>query len=172
MSESVSLSFVPSAADVPPDVDIDQVLSEVARDHVFTSRSDELAPLTTVVAHARAKGVDLSIVVVPANPPNHGDLRDIATAVGDRTHDTVLVLSPDDAGTYSKAYPRVRLEAAEDSAKTQHGQPVNAAQLFVDRLSVHHTVPWTAVSAVVLAGTVATVGVLYWLKSRRFTLRR
>ena len=46
----------------------------------------------------------------------------------------MLVLSPQFAGTYSKNYDRVLLEAGQDVAKTA-SNPVQGAQNFVDQLN-------------------------------------
>ena len=94
------------------------------------------------------------------------DLRDLATEVGKQQHGTVLVLSPDWVGTYSDSISRVKLEAAEDPAKWTGGDSVAAANLFLDELN-DYDLPWTAISSVLLVGTLAAVGGLYVVKSRR-----
>jgi hypothetical protein len=69
----------------------------------------------------------------------------------------VLAMSPTWAGTYSKDYDRVTLEAGQDVAK--NGDPVVSAKNFVSELTTPHF-PWTAFSVVltllVLAAAVAT----------------
>ncbi len=60
----------------------------------------------------------------------------------------MLVLSPQFAGTYSKNYDRVLLEAGQDVAKTAPN-PVQGAQNFVDQLNTP-IFPWTAFTIVVV----------------------
>lgn len=167
-----SLSFVPMAAEIPPSVDLDKVLAGVAKNHVYTTQKDE-KQLAAVAARAHDRGLDLSIVVVPVDPGEEAQLRDLATTVGKRRHDTVVVLSPGNkTGTYSDSVTRVQLEAAEDAAKAQHGGPghqlyVDKSQAFLDRVVIEPTVSWTAVSSVLLVGTALAVGGLYLVKVRR-----
>ena len=92
-------------------------------------------------------------------------LRDIATRVGEANPgSTVLVLSPEFAGTYSTSYDRVLLEAGQDVAKTA-SNPVQGAQNFVDQLNTP-IFPWTAFTIVVVfavgAAAVATRFLQRW----------
>ncbi|XGU20199.1 DUF6676 family protein [Rhodococcus sp. 3Y1] len=52
---------------VPSDVDLDDVLADISTDGV-SAPADDVAGLTAVVTDARERGVDLSVVVVDANP--------------------------------------------------------------------------------------------------------
>jgi hypothetical protein len=160
-----AFQFTPAAADLPPGVDVDQVVAQVQQGHVAAPQ-DLIAPLRDVVVQAQARGVDLSVVVVPQDPPMEADLRDLAIVVAKHEHGTILVLSPNTAGTSSDQFSRVRLEAAEDPAKYTNGQTVHQTQVFVDRLTGFHA-SWTAVTlAAVLLGTLAAA-LLYRVKSRR-----
>ena len=78
-----------------------------------------MAGLQKVVAAAQDRGVDLKVVVMEKSPLIDTPLRDIATQVG-HAHpgSTVLVLSPQFAGTYGQNYNRVLLEAGQDVAKS------------------------------------------------------
>ncbi len=68
---------------VPSDVDLDDVLADISTDGVSAPPADDVAGgLTAVVTDARERGVDLSVVVVDANPGRPSDLRDLATTVG------------------------------------------------------------------------------------------
>ena len=58
---------------VPSDVDLDDVLADISTDGV-SAPSDDVAGLTAVVTDARERGVDLSVVVVDANPGRPSDL--------------------------------------------------------------------------------------------------
>ena len=110
-----------------------------------------------MVADARAKGIDLKIVVIPTNPPIDTPLRDIATEVG-HAHpgSTVLAISPSFAGTYSRHFDRVTLEAGQDVAKT--GNPVQSSKNFVSELTTSHF-PWTPFTIVLVLGVaLAAVG--------------
>lgn len=53
---------------IPPDVDMDVVLAEVAADGVSADPADE-AGLQQVVAQAQGQGIDLKVVVIDTNPP-------------------------------------------------------------------------------------------------------
>jgi uncharacterized protein DUF6676 len=141
------IPFLP--AYIPPDVDINAVNAAVTADGVSAPSAD-VAALKQVVADARAKGIDLKIVVISTNPPIDTPLRDIATEVGKVHPDsTVLAISPFFAGTYSRHFDRVDLEAGQDVAKT--GNPVLSAQNFVSELSTPHF-PWTPFTIVLVLG--------------------
>jgi hypothetical protein len=141
------IPFVP--AYIPPDVDINAVNAAVAADGVSAPSAD-VAALKQVVADARAGGIDLKIVVIPTNPPIDTPLRDIATEVGKVHPDsTVLAISPSFAGTYSRQFDRVTLEAGQDVAKT--GNPVQSSKNFVSELTTPHF-PWTPFTIVLVLG--------------------
>ncbi len=157
--------FYPAAAELPPNIDLDTIYAELAVDHVAApaKANDQLV---RVVEQAQAKNVELSIVVVDANPVHDSLLRDLATTVGKHEGGTVLVLSPDWAGTYSDSVSRAKLEKGEDSAKYKGGDAVVAAESFL-RDATAPGPPWTAMTCVVLAGTVVAVAGLYAVKARR-----
>ena len=135
---------------------MDKVQSEIAKDGV-AAPAEDVAGLKKVVADAQASGIDLKIVVLPKSPAIDTPLRDIATEVGLAHPDsTVLVLSPGWAGTYSRRFDRVTLEAGQDVAKTS-ATPVQGAQAFVDQLRTPDF-PWAALTIVlVIAVALATV---------------
>jgi hypothetical protein len=62
----------------------------------------------------------------------------------------VLVISPTFAGTYSRTFDRVTLEAGQDVAKVP-GNPVLGSQNFVNELTTPHF-PWTPFTIVVVLG--------------------
>ncbi|WP_204080571.1 DUF6676 family protein [Mycobacterium riyadhense] len=144
------IPFLP--AYIPQDVDITAVKAQVAA--VGVSAPPEAVPgLLDVVQQARAKGIDLKIVLLDHNPPNDTPLRDISTVVGaDNPDATVLTLSPNYVGSYSTHYPRVTLEAGEDHSKT--GNPVHSAQNFLNELTTPEF-PWTALTIFLLIGVLA-----------------
>jgi hypothetical protein len=142
---------------IPPDVDINQVKADVAREGV-SAPAAQLDALRQVVADAHKEGIDLKIVVIATNPPIDTPLRDIASVVGhDYPDATVLALSPNEVGTYSHHFDRVLLEAGQDVAKT--ADAVQSSKNFVSQLSTP-IFPWTAwtivLLAVVAAAAVAT----------------
>ena len=141
---------------IPPDVDMNAVNAAVGADGVSAPGAD-VAALKQVVADARAHGIDLKIVVIPANPPIDTPLRDIATEVGSLHPDsTVLAISPWFAGTYSRHFDRVTLEAGQDVAKT--GNPVQSSKNFVSELTTSHFA-WTPFTIVLVLGVaLAAVG--------------
>jgi hypothetical protein len=148
------IPFLP--AYIPPDVDMNAVNAAVGTDGVSAPGAD-IAALKQVVADAHAKGIDLKIVVIPTNPPIDTPLRDIATEVGKlHPESTVLAISPSFAGTYSRQFDRVTLEAGQDVAKS--GNPVQSSQNFVSELTTSHF-PWTPFTIVLVLGVaVAAVG--------------
>lgn len=162
--------FTPMAAELPPNVTTDTVRTlnaDLADDHVATLTGKDKTELAAVAAEARSHGIPLSIVVVPGNPGHDSSLRDLATEVGKTQHGTVVVFSDDWVGTYSDTISRVRLEWAEDAAKGTQGRSGEAASIFADRLETPESMSWTAITCVLLAGTVAVIAGLYWVKARR-----
>lgn len=157
--------LLPLAADVPPDVSVDQVIADLADDHV-AAPADEVPGLVDVVARAQKQGIDLSIVVLDKNPRMDSQLRDLATEVGAQEGGTVLVLSPNWVGTFSDSLSRVTLESAQDHTYT--GDPVLSANNFLDGVSEPGP-PWTLMTAVLCLGVAALAGILLVVKSRRRT---
>ncbi|MCJ0946166.1 MULTISPECIES: Rv1476 family membrane protein [Rhodococcus] len=148
---------------VPSDVDLDDVLADISTDGV-SAPADDVAGLTTVVTDARERGVDLSVVVVDANPGRPSDLRDLATTVGKTEGGTVLVLSPDWMGSYSDSISRVQLETAQDRSFGE------SASVTADRFS-HEIVapgpPWTLYTVLVIAVVAVIAGITFAVKWRR-----
>ncbi|WP_433526610.1 DUF6676 family protein [Nocardia pseudovaccinii] len=170
MTVSHTSVFMPMRAELPPGIDektLTQIKEDVVDNHVATPKGRDQDALEAVVADARAHGIELSIVVIPGNPGHDSNLRDLATEVGKTEHGTVAVFSDDWVGTYSDSISRVKLERAEDLSKSTQGHSAQAAQLFVDQLERPETFSWTAITSVLLVGTLAVVGGLYWVKSRR-----
>lgn len=158
------LPFLPSY--IPPDVDMNNVMADVAKDAVSVPAVDagDVPALRQVVEQARKDGIDLKIVVVEHNPPIDTPLRDIATQVGKAHPDaTVLAISPSFAGTYSTHFDRVTLEAGQDVAKT--GDPVQSSKNFVTELTLHHF-PWTPFTIAVVLGVVAAAVITRALQIR------
>jgi hypothetical protein len=152
------IPFLPSY--IPPDIDMNQVKADVGDDGVSVAPAyaKDVPALRQVVADAREHGIDLKIVMIANNPPIDTPLRDIATEVGEAyPGSTVLAMSPTWAGTYSKNFDRVTLEAGQDIAK--NGDPVQSSKNFVSELTTPHF-PWTGFSIVlviaVFAAAVAT----------------
>jgi hypothetical protein len=155
------IPFLP--AYIPQDVDINAVLAEVKTDGVSAPAAVEPS-LKQVVAEAQRDGIDLKIVIVDHNPPIDTPLRDIATVVGAANPGaTVLVLSPDAAGTYSTTYDRATLEAGEDLAKT--GNPVQSSENFVSQLQTG-VFPFTALTIVLTIVTFLAVVITRLLQVR------
>jgi len=162
--------LTPMAAEVPPKVDVNTILVQLAADHlsVPTSKdSDQVEGLPAIVADAAAHGIPLNIVVMQGNPGRESDLRDLATTVGKHEQGTTVVLSDSWVGTYSDHFTRARLEWSEDNAKYKEGNSTTAASIVVSHLEAPERVSWTAITCVLLAGTVIVVGGLYAIKARR-----
>jgi len=149
----------------PPDVCMGLVQEDLRDDGVSAPDVPANAGLPQVVADAKAKGIDLKIVVLDQNPAIDTPLRDIATEVGrDYPGSTVLVLSPSFAGTYSPTFDRSTLEAGQDVAKVS-GTPVLASQNFVTELTTPHF-PWTPFTIVLVLGVAAAAVVTRLLQVR------
>ncbi|MGW0158687.1 Rv1476 family membrane protein [Mycobacterium sp. NPDC003323] len=135
---------------IPPGVDMNLVKDQVGDGGVSAPPGADIAALRDVVTAAEADGIELKIVVIDQNPPIDTPLRDIATEVGqDFPGSTVLAISPFYAGTYSRAFDRVTLEAGQDLAKT--GDPVLSSQNFVTQLQTPDF-PWTPFTVVLVLG--------------------
>lgn len=160
---SPTLTFTPAAADLPPNTDLDAVLADLSDDHV-AAPSKDVDALVAVVNDAKSKDIELSVVVVENNPIRDAQLRDLATEVGEHEGGTVLVLSPSWVGTFSGSIDRVTLEAGQDHTYT--GNAVTASQNFLAEIT-KPAMPWTEVTCVILAGTIAATAGLYAVKVRR-----
>ena len=142
-------------ATTPVDTCMSLVIEDVRDDGVSAPPGPEKTELADVVAEAKQKGIDLKIVVVDRNPPTDPPLRDIATEVGEAfPGSTVLVLSPNEAGTFSTTFDRVTLEASQDVAESRGA--VQGSKNFVSELTTPHF-PWTPFTIVVVLGVVAAV---------------
>ncbi|MFC7450370.1 DUF6676 family protein [Rhodococcus daqingensis] len=163
MPAALTSAFHPVLADVPPDVSVDTILTDV-RDDGVSAPAGDVDGLTGVVARAEREGIELSIVVLAENPVRDSQLRDIATEVGRQEGGTVLVLSPSWVGTYSDTLSRVTVEDAQDKAYT--GNAVASADNFVGAIT-RPDPPYGLITAalVLLVGGVAAVGL--WRRSRR-----
>lgn len=129
------------------------VKDDVADDGVAAPPAD-VPGLRKVVAGAQDRGIDLKVVVIQKSPIIDTPLRDIAAQVGmANPGSTVLVISPEFAGTYSTTYDRVLLEAGQDVAKSAH-DPVQGAQNFVDQLETP-IFDWTAFTILLVSGVAA-----------------
>ncbi|MFE3445646.1 DUF6676 family protein [Nocardia sp. NPDC059180] len=167
MTLSHTWAFSLVATELPDNTDLGDIRADLAGDGVAAPEGKDQSELAAIVAQARADGIPLSVVVIQGNPWHDSSLRDLATEVGKFQHGTVAVFSDDWMGTYSDSISRVHLEWAEDAAKWKGGKSEEAVQIFTDRLHEQESVPWTAFTSVLLAGTVLAVGGLYWLKRRR-----
>ena len=156
-------AFVPLAADVPPDVDVDTIVADVAATGVSAPSSMDVG-LQSAVSRAEENGIDLGIVVLENNVRHDSQLRDLATAVGAEDGGTVLVLSPGQVGTFSDTVSRVVLEEGQD--RTYTGDPVVAADNFVDTL-VEPNTPWTLIAGTVIVLVAGCAAATAALKMRR-----
>ncbi len=163
MPAAHSIAFHPAPADVPPSVDLDTVLADLADDGV-SAPAEDVAGLQAVVARARDEGIELRIVVLDRNPARDSQLRDIATEVGLQDGGTVLALSPNWVGTYSDALPRVAVEDAQDYAYT--GNAVDSANQFLDAV-VEPEAPYGLITAGLVAVVGAAAAATWVLRARR-----
>lgn len=166
MPAALTFAFLPALADIPPEVDIDTVVADLADDGVSAPSAD-VPGLQAVVDRAQEHGLNVKIVVLERNPGRDEQLRDIATAVGKDEDGTVLVLSPSWVGSYTNTLPRVAVEDAQDKAYT--GNAVQSASNYVDEL-IAPGEPYglMTVGVLVLAGGAAAAT---WVLRRRRTDR-
>lgn len=164
---TVLYTFAPMATELPPNIELSSVRSDLADNHVAAPEDRDQTDLAAIVAQARAEGIPLSVVVVPGNPGHDSSLRDLATELGNTTEGTIVVVSDDWIGTHSDSISRVRLEWAEDVAKFRGNRPEEAVQAFVDRLEQPEGVSWGVITGVLLGLTALAIAGLYLVKSRR-----
>lgn len=157
------LTIIPLAADVPPDVDVDAIVADVAATDVSAPASIE-GELQAAVARAEGNGIDLAIVVVENSVGHDSQLRDLATAVGAEDGGTVLVLGPGQVGSFSDSISRVVLEAGQD--RTYTGDPAVAADNFVDTL-VGPQEPWALITGVLILFVAGCAAATAAVKVRR-----
>ncbi len=154
---------LPLHAAVPPDVDVDDVVADVAQNGVFAPAADVPA-LVDVVTDARERGVDLSVIVLDANPSRDTDLRDLATTVGESEGGTILVMSPDWMGSSSDSISRVQLETAQDRSFG------DSSAAIADRFS-HEVVepgpPWAVYTVLLVAIVAVVAAITFIVKWRR-----
>ena len=152
-------------AQVPPGLDLAEVLEGLSDDNVWAPEAD-VGALREIVAEAAGSGIDLKIVAVPYHPVYGSGLRDLANYVGAADSGTVLALSPFAVGTYSDDVDRFTLEGAQHDVVP--GDPVAAASTFVDGVA-EQGFPWTAVTLVMLASLmVAVVALRLWTRRGYF----
>ncbi|MFI9409019.1 Rv1476 family membrane protein [Nocardia gamkensis] len=155
----------PTAAGIPPNVDLRSILADLADNDVSAPQRDQ-SGLAAVARDAREDGLPVSIVIVANRPPEQANLRDLATAVGEARHGTVVVINGDWAGTYSDSISRYRLERAEDAAKSPHASTSEAAQAFVNDLKSESAISWTAITCIILAIVFFAIVGLHMVKVR------
>lgn len=150
---------------VPPSVDLDDVLADVAESGVSAPAAD-VDSLSDVVAGARDRGIDLSVIVVDEDPGRLTDLRDLATTVGESEGGTILVLSPNAVGSYSDSISRVQLETAQDRSFGE------SASITADRFShaiVEPGPPWGMYTVLLVALVAVAAGITFIATWRRAT---
>lgn len=153
----------PMAADLPPKVDLPEILEDVADDSV-SAPNEQVDELVDVVDRAQDHGIELSIVVLPKDPDRDSQLRDLATEVGANEGGTVLVLSPSWVGTFSDSISRVQLESGQD--RTYTSDSVDAADNFVDEL-IEPGPPWALMTVILILIVVAVAAISLFAKLRR-----
>ncbi|MGW0042093.1 Rv1476 family membrane protein [Rhodococcus sp. NPDC003348] len=163
MPAAHTIAFLPAPADIPPGVDIDTVLADLADDGV-SAPSGDVAGLQAVVARAQEHGLNLRVVVLAENPGRDSQLRDIATEVGVHDGGTVLVLSPSWVGTYSDSLPRVSVEDAQDRAYT--GNAVDSANQFLDTV-IQPDAPYGLITIALVLVVGGGAAATWMLRTRR-----
>jgi hypothetical protein len=143
---------------------MNMVIADIKDDGVSAAPTADNAGLADVVAQAKAKGIDLKVVVIDQNPPIDTPLRDIATEVGEAyPGSTVLVLSPTESGSFSTTYDRATLEAGQDVAEGRGS--LQGSKNFVGELTTQHF-PWTTFTIAVVLAVIAAVVATRTLQNR------
>jgi hypothetical protein len=151
-------------ATTPVDTCMNMVIADIKDDGVSAAPTADNAGLADVVAQAKAKGIDLKVVVIDQNPPIDTPLRDIATEVGEAyPGSTVLVLSPTESGSFSTTYDRATLEAGQDVAEGRGS--MQGSKNFVGELTTQHF-PWTTFTIAVVLAVIAAVVATRTLQNR------
>jgi hypothetical protein len=151
-------------ATTPVDTCMNMVIADIKDDGVSAAPTADNAGLADVVAQAKAKGIDLKVVVIDQNPPIDTPLRDIATEVGEAyPGSTVLVLSPTESGSFSTTYDRATLEAGQDVAEGRGS--LQGSKNFVGELTTQHF-PWTTFTIAVVLAVIAAVVATRTLQNR------
>lgn len=163
MPAAHTIAFLPAPADLPPGLDVDTILADLADDGV-SAPATEVPALQELVARAHDGGLDLRVVVLAENPVRDSQLRDVATEVGVHDGGTVLVLSPNWVGTWSDSLPRSTVEDAQDYAYT--GNAVDSANQFLDA-ALRPDPPYTLITIVLLAVVACGAAATWMLRARR-----
>lgn len=154
-----------TATTAPNGLDLVSIAADLRTDHVYTDTPDQLPALEKVVAHARADGHDIYLVVLAQQQPKFTMYRDIATELQQHVGGTVLVFGPNSVGSASPEFSRVKLEEATDNLTLK--DPPTAARQMVDSITAPG-VDWTLVSIVLIVVVVigAVIGRLTSLRRR------
>ncbi|MBD8505229.1 hypothetical protein HT102_01825 [Hoyosella sp. G463] len=155
-------------AQVPPGLDLAEVLDGLSDDNVWAPEADVEA-LQGIVAEAAESGIDLKIVAIPYHPVYGSGLRDLANDIGAADSGTVLALSPWAVGTYSDDVDRFTLERAQHEVVP--GDPVAASSTFLDGIT-EQGFPWTTVTLVLLLSLVVGIAALRWWTRRGYFSQR
>lgn len=148
-------------------ISIDAVVASLGEDHVATigSRFSERA-LAQVVADARAKNLELSVVSV-GDRLIKSDAQELAAEVASRVGGTVLVLSPTAGGQYSSQLSSTQQQDARSALLAAGDDDVAAARAYVDSATATGF-PWAIVGIVVLiAAVLGAVAFGAWRRHRQ-----
>lgn len=148
-------------------ISVDAVVASLAGDHVAVveSRFSESA-LAEVVADARAKNLELSVVSVGARLIKQ-DAQELAAVVASRVGGTVLVLSPTAGGQYSSQLSSTQQKDAQTALGAAGDDDVAGVRAYVESATAAGF-PWALVGIVVLI--VAVLGAVAfgaWRRHRR-----
>lgn len=126
---------------IPAGVDVDDIAEQLSDDGVAFSNPELALDDALQEPIAASLHPDHGVAVVDVFPEKIPDLRDLATALQDRTGlDTVILQAPMKVSVVSDSYDRAAIEAAEDSLPTGLDQVtlVNDFYATADGFSV----PW------------------------------
>ena len=159
-------AFTPLAADLPPNVDVDDIVADLADDHVAAPSAVE-AKLAPVVEQARNEGIDLEVVVIAENGRHDSQLRDLATAVGRAEPGRHNSRAESRLGGHLQRHAQPRRARGRRGPRQVHGQPGGRRPRTSFGRFRAPQLPWTGITCVLLVGTAAVVGATYYAKVRR-----
>lgn len=146
-TENTAPGTIPYGSNVPAGVDIDRIRKDVLATGV-SGPADQVAQLKEVVAHAKAQGHDVKIVVLTDRQPKFTYYRDVAIDLQSSTGGTVIVFGPNSVGAQGPDFSRVDLEEAAANNLTLTNPPQAARQMVDDLLTP--SLNWTAITLVLM----------------------
>ena len=151
---------------IPAGVDVDNIAEQLSEDGVAFSNPELALDDALQEPIVDSLHPDHGVAVVDVFPEKIPDLRDLATALQERTGlDTVILQAPMKVSAVSNSYDRATLEAAEASLPTGLDQVtlLNDFYATADGFSV----PWFPLLGIIF-GLAALAGVMAFRSAARY----